>query len=282
MPNKDKLALGKHLLMTDVSKSLRDKLEKYGTHARIQGRQDEFIKEELERRGRGRFWYPGISQDLLNGKLDTEKSYLSNPSFKQWLKQPGNEELANEVKKKSGELYQTTFSNLRPDQQQLSQDITKAAQQVLPNLYSKIGQPTSLEQPTNDLIMNLIKQYNQGGAMGDEYLSGFGAFPGLKENLSALASGAYNAGSALGRGAQQAGDVFYRRAQNAYGAINPYVQGAAAKGQSYLSAAQPYAQKAADLGGDIYNAIRAPAVSAAGAIKQGGLGSLLNILSGRM
>lgn len=278
MPNKDKLKVGKHMgLMVLINKSIRDKLKRYADDPRIKGREDAYVREQLEERGKQKYWYPGVSKDITRGILGTEQTYFDNPNYQKWLNDPKNVDLKNEQNKKHGELYSTKFSNLTPDQQQLQTDITKAAQNTIPGIYENLGKPTSLEQPTNDMIMNLINQMNQGKGMGAEHLSGFGAFPGLKENLSALGSGAqqlgqgaYNVGSELGRKGQMLGQAAY-----------PYAQKAAAKGQSYLSAAQPYAQKAADLGSDIFNAIRAPAVSAAGQVRQDGLGSLLNILRGR-
>ncbi len=277
MPNKDKLAVGNKWFMYQITNSLKDKLKKYGNDPRIKGREDEYIKEQLARRGKENYWYPEISKDISSGNLGTENSYYENPKYQQWLDRPENEALKNQQNKKHGELYNTKVSSLRPDQQQLSQDITKAAQQTLPGIYQKLGQPTSLEQPTTDLIMKLINQHNQGGAMGDEFLSGFGAFPGLQQNLQGLGQGAQQ----LGRGAQQVGQGLGQGAQAAGQFINPYLQSAAEKGQSYLSAAQPYAQKAASLGGDAINSIRSGAMQAGNQTVQG-LGNLLGMLKGRI
>ena len=280
MPSKDKLVVGNKLFMYQITNSLKNKLKKYGDDPRIKGREDEYVKEQLNKVGKDKYYYPGVSEDLKKGILGTEQTFFENPNYQKWLNDPKNIELKNQQNKKFGELYNTQFSNLRPDQQQLSADITKAAQSTIPGLYQKLGHPTSLEKPTEQILMQLINQINQGKGLGHDSLSGFGAFPGLKENLQGL-----------GQGAQQLGQGAYGAGQGAYNAINPYLQAGMQRGaqmaqggmnqaQSYLSAAQPYAQKAANMGGDALNYIRSSAMNA-GSQGMQGIGNLLGLLTGR-
>jgi hypothetical protein len=280
--NKDPLETRRRFSMGLQLKSIKRRLEKYGNDPRIKGKEDEYIKGQLEKHNRVGYYYPGIAKDIMSGTVTSGEAIRSNPTWRAEMAKPENQALYNLMKEKKGEPFVTKESTLRPDQEAYAKHMVELATQKADQIYPKIGQPTALEQPVNDMMMKMLEQYQQQH-LGRNYLGGGleNTFPGLKENLSALGSGAYNAGSALGRGAQETGDILYRKGQNAYGALNPYLQGAAAKGQSYLSAAQPYAQKAADLGGGILNAIRAPAVSAAQQYKQEGLSGLLNMLKGR-
>jgi hypothetical protein len=282
MPSKDKLKVGTNRRsMTSISRSLHSKLNKYWDNPRISKDPDAYVREQLKTHNMSHLYYPGIAEDLKSGAVRNSNDIMGNMSYKKWTRLPENEAQANEAKKRAGQPFTEQHSTKEPDEIEFAKRNIQHAQEIGNRMFPQIGQPTPLEQPVNDMIMRMLDQYNQGKGIGAEHLSGFGAFPGLKENLSALGSGAYNAASALGRGAQQTGDVLSARGKNAYGALNPYLQNAATQGQSYLSAAQPYAQRAADLGGDIFNAIRAPAMAMGQQVKQGGLGSLLNILRGR-
>ena len=250
--------------MWRLTDSLRRRLQTYPDLG------DEYVKQQLEKHNKGDYYFPGVSKAILNKHVGTEASYTRNPAHQEFLTKPENQAISTRIAKRHGEPYITQVSHLRPDQQELSNQIVEQAQRILPEQYAKIGQQVPLEQPVNDIMQQLLQRYQQG-TLGNEYLSGInGVFPGLQQNLQGL-----------GQGAQQLGQAAYGAGQNAYNAINPYLQQAAAQGQSYLSAAQPYAKRAANLGGDILEGIRQPAINAG---RQGieGLGNLLSMLKGRV
>lgn len=280
--------------MSQLTKSMKRRLEQYKDDPEIAANPDEYVKNQLEKHSKGDYAYPGVSKDILNGRVGTEISYARSEGHQKYLKEPGMAEVEERIAKRHGRPYRKTFSVLDTNQEELKDIAVSQAKQKAQEQFPKIGQQVPLEQPVNDLMMKLLQQYNQG-TLGNEYLSGIDAvFPGLKQNLSGL-----------GQGAQQAGQAVYGAGQNAINTINPYVQSglqAAApyaqsamnKGQEfasqalpylnpqpYLSAAQPYAKQAANLGGDILNSIRGPAINAGNQTMQG-LGNLLSMLKGRM
>lgn len=243
--------------MTQSTDSLRRRLKKYPELS------DEWVQQQLNNIGKGDLYFPGVSDAIRKHAVQMEESYLKHPEHQKFRALPENEALATRVAKQTGEPYAQKIGTLTPQQQMLQNETVEMARQVLPRQYAKIGQPTQLEQPVNQAMLDTLNRIQQG-TYGNEYLSGINAvFPGLKENLSGLGQ---TINPYLQQGLQQGGQL-------ARGGYN--------QAQSYLSAAQPYAQKAADLGSDIYNQIRQPAMNAGKQTIQG-LGSLLNMLKGRI
>ncbi len=280
--NKDPLETRRRFSMGLQLKSIKRRLEKYADDPRIQADPDAYVKGQLEKHNRGGYFYPGIAKDTMGGAVTSGEAIRGNPDWRAFMARPENQATYNLMKEKKGEPFVSQTPTMRPDQEEYSRRMVELAAQKADQIYPKIGQPVPLETPINDMMMNMLQQYQQQHA-GRDYMSGGfqNTFPGLQQNLQGL-----------GQGAGQLGQGLYQGGQSAYQAASPYIQAGLQKGgqaarsglnqaQSYLSAAQPYAQKAANMGGDALNYIRSSATQAGNQGLQG-IGNLLGLLKGRV
>lgn len=251
--------IGLKLLMGSLSKSLRRRLEQYPDLG------DEYVKEQLESKGKHDFFFPGIAKALRSGALGTETSYRHHPEYRKWLALPENRQLAEDIKKEQGKQYIQQIPIGTPRQEEIREALGESAIKPITQAYSRIGQELPLASPVNQILQGLAQQYqNEFGRTsgGPQYFSGPGVdayrnMPPLADIMAAL-----NPRPMVNAAAPYA--------QSAYNAAAPYAQSA-------YNAAQPYAQKAGQVGMDALGALQSKAQNLGGFASQG-ISNLLSML----
>src|SRR5271155_20048 len=104
---------------TDITRSIKRRMEKYGDLPQIKDNPDEYVKSQLQKANKGDYFYPGVAEDIRAGRLSNSASYFGNTKLQDYLAVPGNEEAKNRVYKQQSQPYAQKISNLTPEQQQL-------------------------------------------------------------------------------------------------------------------------------------------------------------------
>jgi hypothetical protein len=153
--------------MTQSTGDIRRRLKQYADDPRIKGREDAWVKEQLQGIGKQDLFFPGIAQAITNHAVGTEASYLEHPRHAEFVEQPGNEPLAKRTARALGQPYVETPTTQLPFQQEFQKGLFQAAGQPIAQALSQIGQPHPLESDINQILQGLAQQYqNEFGGVG--------------------------------------------------------------------------------------------------------------------